>query len=159
MLPRLLMEIMRKYFRLEVEGIENVPRRGPALVTPNHSGYSGFDVFILSQILTTEAKRLPRILAHHLWFLTKTTSIPAHKLGFTEATFDNGLSALRKRNLVVIFPEGEHGNFKPSSKMYQLQEFKRGFVRMALITQSPDRALPGSGRGRNAHQFKPAEIH
>lgn len=136
-LPRLLLEIMRKYFRLEVIGIENVPRRGAALIAPNHSGYSGFDAMILSHILTQDAKRIPRVLTHYFWFLTKTTAIPAQKLGFTEASYDNGVAALEKKNLVVLFPEGEHGNFKPSTEMYQLQEFKRGFVRMALQTQSP----------------------
>ncbi len=58
-------------------------------------------------------------------------------MGFTEATYENGISALEKNNLIVIFPEGEDGNFKPSSQMYQLQEFRRGFVRMAVQTQSP----------------------
>ena len=67
---------------------------------------------------------------------TETTSIPANKLGFTEATYDNGIALLKKNNLVVLFPEGEHGNFKPTSKRYQLQEFKRGFVRMAIETQA-----------------------
>jgi len=77
------------------------------------------------------------VLTHHLWFLTKTTAIPANKLGFIEATSENGLKALKKNQLVVLFPEGEYGNFKPSSKAYQLQEFKRGFIRMALATNSP----------------------
>lgn len=136
-LPHFLMEILRKYFRLEVEGIEHVPRRGPAVIAPNHSGYSGFDVFVLIHVLTKDAGRIPRVLAHYFWFLSKTTAIPASKVGFTEATFENGLESLRKKHLTVIFPEGEHGNFKPSSKMYQLQPFKRGFVRMALKTGAP----------------------
>lgn len=136
-LPRLLMEIMRKYFRLQVEGIENIPRSGGVLVAPNHSGYSGFDATLLSYILTKDAKRIPRILTHHFWFLTKTTSIPANKMGFVEATYENGLELLKSKHVVVLFPEGEKGNFKPTSKMYQLQEFKRGFVRMALESQCP----------------------
>lgn len=136
-LPRLLMEILRKYFRMKVEGVHNIPRRGSAIIAPNHSGYSGFDALVLSHVITQDAKRIPRVLAHYFWFLSKTTAIPAQKMGFTEATFENGISALEKKNLVVLFPEGEHGNFKPSSQMYQLQEFKRGFVRMALKTQSP----------------------
>lgn len=136
-LPRLLMEIMRKYFRVEVEGIENIPKRGAAVIAPNHSGFAGFDALLLSHIIHNDVKRIPRVLTHHLWFLTKTTSIPAKKMGFTEATLDNGINALKKNNLVIIFPEGESGNFKPSTQMYQLQEFKRGFVRMALATQSP----------------------
>lgn len=136
-LPHLLMEIMKKYFRLEVEGLENIPTRGAAIITPNHSGFSGFDALLLADTVHQKVRRIPRVLTHHFWFLTKTTAIPAQKLGFVEATFENGVSLLKKNNIVVIFPEGENGNFKPSSKMYQLQEFKRGFVRMALETQSP----------------------
>lgn len=136
-LPKLLMEIMRKYFRVEVEGLENVPKRGAAIIAPNHSGFAGFDALLLSHIIHNDLKRIPRVLTHHLWFLTKATAIPAQKMGFTEATLANGIHALKKNNIVIIFPEGEQGNFKPSSQMYNLQEFRRGFVRMALATQSP----------------------
>ncbi|MFS4460765.1 lysophospholipid acyltransferase family protein [Bdellovibrio sp. HCB2-146] len=136
-LPRFLLEILRKYFRLEVTGVENIPRRGPVILAPNHSGYSGFDAFLLGHIVQQEAKRVPRVLTHHFWFLTETTAIPATKMGFTEATYENGLNALKKGNAIVLFPEGEQGNFKPTSERYQLQEFKRGFVRMALEAQCP----------------------
>jgi len=136
-LPRLLLEIMKKYFRLEVEGLEHVPARGAAIIIPNHSGFSGFDALILADTVHQKARRIPRVMTHHLWFLTKTTSIPAQKLGFIEASFKNGVSLLKRNNIVILFPEGENGNFKPSSKMYQLQEFKRGFVRMALEAQVP----------------------
>ncbi len=134
--PRFLMEILKKYFRLEVEGLENIPKKGAVLLTPNHSGYSGFDAVLLSYIISEQGKRVPRVLTHHLWFLTPTTALPAQKLGFIEATYENGLQYLKKKNAVVLFPEGEKGNFKPSRKMYQLQEFKRGFVRMALESEA-----------------------
>lgn len=134
--PRFFMELMKKYFRLEVEGIENIPAKGPVIIAPNHSGFSGFDAMILAYVLQEQTKRIPRVMTHHMWFLTETTSIPAHKLGFIEATYDNGISLLKKNNMVVLFPEGEHGNFKPSTKRYQLQEFKRGFVRMAIQSQA-----------------------
>lgn len=134
--PRFFMELMKKYFRLQVEGIENIPAKGPVIIAPNHSGFSGFDAMILAYVLQEQTKRIPRVMTHHMWFLTETTSIPAHKLGFIEATYDNGISLLKKNNMVVLFPEGEHGNFKPSTKRYQLQEFKRGFVRMAIESQA-----------------------
>ncbi|MES2855917.1 MAG: lysophospholipid acyltransferase family protein [Bdellovibrionota bacterium] len=136
-LPHFLMEVARKYFRLEVEGLENIPRRGAAILTPNHSGYSGFDAFLLAHEVFKSTGRVPRILAHHLWFLTKATSIPAEKVGFIEANMANALMQLKKNNLVVIFPEGEYGNFKPTMKRYHLQEFKLGFIRMALQRQCP----------------------
>jgi 1-acyl-sn-glycerol-3-phosphate acyltransferase len=58
-------------------------------------------------------------------------------MGITEATTNNGLALLKKNNAVILFPEGEYGNFKPTKKKYRLQEFKRGFVRMAILTRSP----------------------
>jgi len=136
-LPHWIMELVRKYFRLEIEGLEHIPKKGPVVVAPNHSGYMGIDAALLAHILTQNAKRIPRVLTHHLWFLTKTTALPAQKMGFTEATYKNGVAELRKNHLVVIFPEGEAGNFKPTQKMYELQEFRRGFVRMALETGAP----------------------
>lgn len=136
-LPHFFGELIRTYFRVTVEGQEHVPRRGRGLILPNHSGVSGFDAMVLHHEITRTVKRYPRVLTHHLWFLTKTTAIPAQKLGFIEATMENGIQHLKKNQLVVLFPEGEYGNFKPSAKAYQLQEFKRGFVRMALKTGAP----------------------
>jgi len=136
-LPRWLMELVRKYFRLEIEGLENIPRRGPVIIAPNHSGYMGIDAALLAHIITQKGKRVPRVLTHHFWFLTKTTALPAQKMGFTEATYSNGVAELKKNNVIVIFPEGENGNFKPTQRAYELQEFRRGFVRMALETGAP----------------------
>lgn len=137
LLPHFFLELMKTYFRVQVEGGEHLPRRGKALITPNHSGVSGFDAMVLHHEVMRASGRYPRVLTHHLWFLTKTTAIPANKLGFIEATTENGMTSLTKNQLVVLFPEGEYGNFKPSSKAYQLQDFKRGFVRMALKTGAP----------------------
>jgi len=136
-LPHFFMEIVKKYFRVQVEGAKNLPKRGAAIIASNHSGVSGFDAMVLHHEITRASQRYPRVLTHHLWFLTKTTSIPASKLGFIEANMENGVRSLQKKQLVVIFPEGEKGNFKPSSKAYQLQEFKRGFIRMAIETGAP----------------------
>ncbi len=135
--PRFLMEVMRKYFRLQVEGLENIPLYGPALITPNHSGYAGFDAMMLAYEIFKETGRTPKVLTHHLWFLSETTAVPANRLGFIEASTENGLKELKKKHLVILFPEGEQGNFKASSEAYQLQEFRRGFIRMALKTGAP----------------------
>lgn len=136
-LPKLLLEILEKYFRLHVSGTEKIPRKGPVIIAPNHSGFSGFDAVILGHVIQEKARRIPRVLTHHFWFLTETTAIPAQKMGFTEATYENGLEALKKQNCVVLFPEGEHGNFKASKNMYEVQEFRRGFIRLALETGAP----------------------
>lgn len=136
-MPRLAMEVLRKYFRLEIVGLENIPKRGAAIITPNHSGYAGFDALILTHEISRGTKRIPRVLTHAFWFLSKFTAVPAQKVGFIQASTENGRYQLKKNNLVILFPEGEYGNFKATAKRYHLQEFKRGFIRLALERQCP----------------------
>ncbi len=137
LIRKILLDGLHKYFRLEIEGIEHLPKYGAALITPNHSGFAGFDAAILAHEINRNCGRIPRVLTHKFWFLSKFTSANAKKIGFVEASMKNGVGHLKKNNLVVIFPEGEKGNFKPTSKRYNLQTFKSGFVRMALEAQCP----------------------
>jgi 1-acyl-sn-glycerol-3-phosphate acyltransferase len=136
-LPNQLFKLLKLYFRLEVENADLVPKKGSVLIVPNHSGFSGLDAVMLNHVLVNDVKRVPRVLTHKLWFTTDFSEKVAKKMGFFEANYENGLHFLKRKNAVVIFPEGEAGNFKPSRKMYSLQEFKRGFIRMAIETQSP----------------------
>lgn len=132
-----LLEIVRKYFRLEVEGVENLPKKGRALIVPNHSGVTALDAVMVGNELHRAVNRVPRILAHPLWFVGPNIRILARRMGLEEANKDAGEKLLRQGNCVMIFPEGAAGNFKPTAKRYQLQEFRRGFVRMAMATKSP----------------------
>lgn len=135
--PQTFLSLMAKYFRLTTEGWEHIPKTGPVVIAPNHSGFSGLDAMILAHQIRENTGRQPRILTHNFWFKTKMTGVPAQKLGFIEASFENGCKILKKRQPIVVFPEGELGNFKPSVRAYDLQEFKRGFVRMAIKAQAP----------------------
>lgn len=129
--------LLEKYFRLEVEGLEHLPKEGAALITPNHSGFMGFDAMLLSHLIRKHTGRKANVLTHYLWFINPLTAKLADHFGFIEATKENGVEMLKEQNMVVLFPEGEFGNFKPSVKAYQLREFKRGFIRMALETHAP----------------------
>lgn len=136
--PRLLLEIVRRYLRVEVVGLENVPRRGRAIVAPNHSGAMGFDAIVLGHVLNREIERIPRILTFWQFFEMFPAFSPlARKVGWVEASTESGMSILRKNQLLILFPEGEGGSWKPSSQAYRLQRFRTGFVRMALLTRSP----------------------
>jgi len=132
-----LVGLFKLYFRLQTIGINNLPKKGSGLIIPNHSGFAGLDAIILSHEIKTKTGRLAKVMTHFLWFLSQTTAIPAQRLGFIEATSENGIKLLKENNLVILFPEGEKGNFKPTSQKYQLQEFKRGFVRWAIETKTP----------------------
>lgn len=136
-IPHFLGDLMTKYFDIEVEGIENLPEKGAALIASNHSGFAGLDALLICHHIFARTKRTPRVLIHPLWFSTNTTTFMASKVGFIEATYKNGVETLNKQKLVLIFPEGENGNFKPTTKKYELQPFKSGMVRMGLETAAP----------------------
>ncbi|MCO5142425.1 MAG: acyltransferase family protein [Oligoflexia bacterium] len=136
-IPLFLLEIIRKYFRLEVEGQENLPKKGRALIVPNHSGVTALDAVMVGNEIQREIGRIPRIMAHPLWFVGPNIKILAKKIGLEEADKGKGELLLKDGQCVIIFPEGADGNFKPTAKRYHLQEFRRGFVRMAMATKSP----------------------
>lgn len=136
-IPRLLLEIIRKYFRLEIEGLDNVPKKGAALLVPNHSGFTAIDAVMIGNELYRTRRTIVRMLAHPLWFLGPNIRILAKKMGLVEASKKSGEKLLSRGKKVIIFPEGEKGNFKPTYLRYKLQEFRRGFVRMAMSAQAP----------------------
>jgi len=136
-LPHFALEGLSRYFRLEIFGIEHIPKREACLIAANHSGFSGLDALLLYHSVKKHKKRIPCTLAHRLWFKTAWTRQAMCRFGFYEARMGNGLELLRRNRALIIFPEGEKGNFKPSSKMYQLQPFRSGLVRLALETGAP----------------------
>lgn len=136
-LPSFLLDLFTKYLRVKTEGTEKIPKEGPVIIIGNHSGFMGFDALMLGHQIYLKTKRIPRIIAHKLWFFVPEISVHAHKLGLVPATIDNGLKLLQKEQVLVLFPEGEEGNFKPTRYRYRLRRFRRGFVRLALQTGAP----------------------
>ena len=136
-LPAFFLDIIKRYLRVEAEGLEHLPRKGPFIVIANHSGYMGFDALMLGHQIFQHQKRVPRIIAHKLWFVSKDISVHAKKLGLIPANYENGLKILKKGDPLILFPEGEEGNFKPTKQRYQLRRFRRGFIRLALTTGVP----------------------
>ncbi|NBX68964.1 MAG: acyltransferase family protein [Proteobacteria bacterium] len=136
-LPHFLLEIFTKYLRVNTGGESFVPKKGAVIFVANHSGFMGFDALMIGHQIYLKSRRVPRIIAHKLWFLRPEISVHAKKLGLIPATIENGLKILKKGQGLILFPEGEEGNFKPTKYRYRLQRFRRGFVRLALQTGAP----------------------
>lgn len=136
-LPHFVFEWLERYFRVEVEGEENLPRSGGAILLPNHSGFLGLDALILSHWICKSQGRIPRIMLHKLWFKGGLLGGAARSLGFVEASYKEGRATLEKKKLLMLFPEGEEGNFKPTGERYRLKPFRQGFVRMAAELGAP----------------------
>lgn len=136
-LPFFLLELIQRYLRVRSVGASHLPKTGSYIIVANHSGFMGFDALMLGHQVFHRTRRVPHIIAHKLWFFRPEISVHAERLGLVAATFENGLKALEGGDPLILFPEGEEGNFKPTRSRYRLRRFRRGFVRLALMTGSP----------------------
>jgi 1-acyl-sn-glycerol-3-phosphate acyltransferase len=136
----LLRPIYRRWFRVEVRGIENVPAEGGALIVANHSGTVPVDGIMTAIAVHDEhpSHRFLRALGADLVFQLPFVAGAARKGGATLATNADAERLLREGNLVGVWPEGFKGIGKPFSERYKLQRFGRGgFVTAALRTGTP----------------------
>jgi 1-acyl-sn-glycerol-3-phosphate acyltransferase len=136
----LLRPFYKTWFRTEVEGVEHLPKEGPALVVANHSGTVALDALMLSVAVhdETPARRYLRLLGADLVFRMPVLSEFARKSGGTLACSADAERLMCAGELVGVFPEGFKGVGKPFSDRYKLQRFGRGgFVSAALRTGTP----------------------
>src|ERR671917_2481410 len=126
----------RYWFRAEVEGIENVPDAGGALLVSNHAGALPPDAAVIAKAIRSEHSH-PRplyITVEHFFkgypgfsmLIPKIGCVAAHPANVHRLLFD-------ERQLVLVFPEGRKGTEKLYKDRYRLRRFGRGgFVEAAM---------------------------
>jgi 1-acyl-sn-glycerol-3-phosphate acyltransferase len=134
-----LIPFLGAWFRWTIEGQENIPARGPAIVACNHVSY--LDPLALAYTICTAGRR-PRFLAKTELFrnpllaraLRMTGQIEVER-GTARATiaFERALDALDRGEIVVIFPEGT----VTTDPDLQPMAPKSGVVRLALRAGAP----------------------
>lgn len=130
--------LYRYWFRVETRDIERVPE-GRVLLIGNHAGQLPFDGAMLgvAMLLEAEPPRICRPMGEYWipripWF-----NVAAARSGALVGTPENCVAMLEQGEAVMVFPEGVRGMNKPYSQRYRLQEFGKGFVRLALETRTP----------------------
>ena len=135
--------LLRLFFRPWVEGLENVPDEGPAILASNHLSFSD-SIF------------LPLVVPRHITFLAKSDyftgkglkgrltafffkhigQVPIDRSGgsASQAAIDTGLRVLNEGSLLGIYPEGTRS---PDGQLYR---GRTGVARMAL--ESGARVIP-----------------
>ena len=141
-LDRTLYEFLYHYwFRVEVEGIENVPSTGGALLVSNHAGALPPDAPMIAKAIKEEHPH-PRPLhltVEHFFkgypglsmLIPKIGGVPAHPANVHRLLAD-------EQQLVLVFPEGAKATAKLYKDRYKLRRFGRGgFVEAAMRAGVP----------------------
>lgn len=134
---RAVIDGVLSYFSATLDGRENLPCEGGALLVANH-GLNGFDGVVLGGLLVREAGRMPFWLGeHNLWRLPGLGRV----LDFFDAVpGERGAAAaiLRRGEIVVVYPGGVHDSFKLASERHRLKWGTRaGFARVAMAARVP----------------------
>ena len=132
--------LYRKYFRVQVEGMDNVPGAGAAVVVANHSGTVPLDGAMLRTAIHMDhpSRRDLRWLAEDFVFYLPFAGVVLNRIGAVRACPENAERLLEQNSLVAVFPEGVHGIKKLFSERYRLQRFGRGgYIRLCLRTKVP----------------------
>jgi 1-acyl-sn-glycerol-3-phosphate acyltransferase len=121
--------LYRYWFRVEPEGIENVPSEGGALLLANHAGTIPPDGAMIAKAIKEDH---PRARPVHLLTARPLAGVPAlgmlqtklgrvapHPANLQRLLFDEA-------QLVLAFPEGTAGTGKPVKERYRLRRFKSG---------------------------------
>lgn len=136
----LLSLLYRKYFRVQVEGIDQVPSSGAAVIVANHSGTLPLDGAMLRTAIRLDhpSGRNLRWLAEDFVFYLPFAGVVLNRIGAVRACPENAERLLEQNALVAVFPEGVHGIKKLYSERYRLQRFGRGgYIRLCLRTRVP----------------------
>lgn len=131
----------RYYFRAKIEGVENVPASGGALLVGNHNGgFLTFDTYLTLDAIAERygIHRAVHPLAHDFVFDDPTLRDYALEFGALRAGHGAAERALARGDLVLVYPGGDLETFRPWSQRNKIVLGERsGFVRLALHARVP----------------------
>jgi 1-acyl-sn-glycerol-3-phosphate acyltransferase len=132
-------DFLRKcYWRIEYEGMENIPRTGRAMFVSNHRGFIPIDAVMHLAAVWEATGRLMRFLILPALLYPPFHSRFFTKLGGVVASQKNAARLFAAEDLVGIFPEGIRGAFTMYKAAYRLHDFSTSaFVKMAIENQAP----------------------
>ena len=139
MARRLYAPLYERWFRVEWEGLEKIPRSGGALLVANHAGAIPSDAPVIMHGIETELGRPVYGLADYFFRSAPWMGTMWARVGGVPAHPDNALRILRDQgDLCLVFPEGTKGPSKAYTDRYRLRRFGRGgFVEIAMRAGVP----------------------
>jgi len=126
-----------KFWVKEVNGLQNVPERGPFIIAANHASY--MDHFIIMSTLIPYLNRKIHHLAKRehfdnifkkIWH-TYVGAVPIDRQSGGKETLKWAINALKEGKIIAIHPEGTR------SLTGKIQKAKTGVTRLALLSKAP----------------------
>jgi 1-acyl-sn-glycerol-3-phosphate acyltransferase len=136
---RFLRFLYKKWFRVQIAGLENIPGTGAAVLFGNHSGTLPVDACLLYDGIINSHSQ-PRRLRFLVTKFLMNSKVPGDFLrgfGCIPPDYEAATNLLNKQELVLFYPEAEAGTGKLYKHRYKLVDFHAGFVRAAIATGSP----------------------
>jgi 1-acyl-sn-glycerol-3-phosphate acyltransferase len=150
-----LKPLLKMLYRIRVEGLENVPKTGPAIVAANHVSF--LDSFFIPLVIK---RRKVTYLAKADYFKSWKTKWFFHGVGQISCEREGGsksqqsleiaLDVLKDGNLLGIYPEGTRS---PDGVLYR---GRTGVARLALAAKVP--VIPVGLIGTNEVMPKDAKL-
>lgn len=160
---KLVGPLLRAFWSADVEGIENVPTDGPALIAPNHISFID-SIFVLAlmprrTLAVGKAEYMDSWKTRYIF--PAIGMIPLDRSGgsASESALDQAAASLGNGDLFLIYPEGTR------SRDGNLHRGRTGIARLALRTGAP--IVPVGVKGTDAIQppgavmprpFKPCSL-
>ncbi|WP_184830060.1 lysophospholipid acyltransferase family protein [Jiangella mangrovi] len=125
------MFLARLLYRVTITGRENVPRTGPVILAPNHTG------FLDAPLLMGTCPRPVHTLAKKElfkgplgWLLHAVGQIPLDRNDPSRTMIESGIGVLDDGRILVVFPEGTRG-------AGDFSELRTGLAWFALRSGAP----------------------
>jgi 1-acyl-sn-glycerol-3-phosphate acyltransferase len=150
------------YFRVTSEGDAHIPRTGPAILAPNHSGVLPVDGAMLWLDVLRRTGRVTRMVGERFIPLLPFIGTAFARCGVVSGTRSNVRRLLERGELLAIFPEGVTGVAKSYRERYHLQEWRVGHAELAIRHRTPvipvailgaEESWPIAFRLRGLHPF------
>lgn len=126
------------YWRVELKGLEHVPREGRAVLVGLHRGFMPWDGVMALHVLVQRLNRYPRFLIHPGLIKFPFLFNYMTKLGGIIACQENAAYVLERDEILGIFPEGIRGAFALYRNAYKMGKFGRDeYVKIALRHRAP----------------------
>lgn len=130
--------LRKVYWRIDFEGMDNIPAAGRAMFVANHRGFMPLDAVMHLSLVLKQRQRVIRFLIIPSLLRLPYLANFLVKLGGVVASQENAARLFASEALVGIFPEGIRGAFTPYKETYKLRDFaKSAFVKIAIENQSP----------------------